>query len=119
MQQSNYFPLPSLFQYYSGEKVAPFLTVFIGGNHEASNHLLELCVCVCVRVCMCVCVYVCVCVCVCVYVCMCVCVSVCVSVCVCVRVLLWCAPPPTVATEDGWRPTSTTWGTPVWCGLEG
>lgn len=29
-------------RYYSGEKVAPFLTVFVGGNHEASNHLQEL-----------------------------------------------------------------------------
>lgn len=30
------------FRYYSGEKKAPILTVFIGGNHEASNHLQEL-----------------------------------------------------------------------------
>lgn len=30
------------FRYYSGEKNAPVLTVFIGGNHEASNHLQEL-----------------------------------------------------------------------------
>lgn len=29
-------------RYYSGEKKAPILTVFIGGNHEASNHLQEL-----------------------------------------------------------------------------
>ena len=29
-------------RYYSGEKVAPILTVFIGGNHEASNYLQEL-----------------------------------------------------------------------------
>lgn len=29
-------------RYYSGEKKAPVLTVFIGGNHEASNHLQEL-----------------------------------------------------------------------------
>lgn len=29
-------------RYYSGEKVAPVLTVFIGGNHEASNYLQEL-----------------------------------------------------------------------------
>uniref|UniRef100_UPI00358EEDF9 uncharacterized protein n=1 Tax=Myxine glutinosa TaxID=7769 RepID=UPI00358EEDF9 len=29
-------------RYYSGEKQAPVLTVFIGGNHEASNHLQEL-----------------------------------------------------------------------------
>jgi len=31
------FPL-----YYSGEKKAPYLTIFIGGNHEASNYLQEL-----------------------------------------------------------------------------
>lgn len=30
------------FRYYSGEKKAPVLTIFIGGNHEASNHLQEL-----------------------------------------------------------------------------
>lgn len=29
-------------RYYSGEKVAPILTIFIGGNHEASNYLQEL-----------------------------------------------------------------------------
>lgn len=29
-------------RYYSGEKVAPVLTIFIGGNHEASNHSWEL-----------------------------------------------------------------------------
>lgn len=34
--------LPCLCRYYSGEKKAPVLTVFIGGNHEASNHLQEL-----------------------------------------------------------------------------
>lgn len=33
-------PLPS--RYYSGEKEAPILTLFIGGNHEASNYLQEL-----------------------------------------------------------------------------
>lgn len=31
-----------LFRYYSGEKRAPILTLFIGGNHEASNYLQEL-----------------------------------------------------------------------------
>ena len=31
-----------IFRYYSGEKTAPVLTVFIGGNHEASNYLQEL-----------------------------------------------------------------------------
>lgn len=29
-------------RYYNGEKVAPILTIFIGGNHEASNYLQEL-----------------------------------------------------------------------------
>lgn len=29
------------FRYYSGEKKAPVLTIFIGGNHEASNYLQE------------------------------------------------------------------------------
>ncbi|KAI3208998.1 hypothetical protein CBS147311_1719 [Penicillium roqueforti] len=29
-------------EYYSGGRVAPYLTLFIGGNHEASNHLAEL-----------------------------------------------------------------------------
>jgi lariat debranching enzyme len=28
--------------YYTGAKLAPYLTVFIGGNHEASNYLGEL-----------------------------------------------------------------------------
>ncbi|CAG9793924.1 unnamed protein product [Diatraea saccharalis] len=29
-------------KYYSGERRAPVLTIFIGGNHEASNYLQEL-----------------------------------------------------------------------------
>eukprot|EP01087_Luapelamoeba_hula_P012146 TRINITY_DN3372_c1_g1_i1.p1 TRINITY_DN3372_c1_g1~~TRINITY_DN3372_c1_g1_i1.p1 ORF type:complete len:475 (-),score=83.97 TRINITY_DN3372_c1_g1_i1:28-1452(-) len=29
-------------KYYAGEADAPILTIFIGGNHEASNHLREL-----------------------------------------------------------------------------
>jgi lariat debranching enzyme len=29
-------------KYYSGEKVAPYLTIFIGGNHEAASHMREL-----------------------------------------------------------------------------
>ncbi|EPX71305.1 RNA lariat debranching enzyme Dbr1 [Schizosaccharomyces octosporus yFS286] len=29
-------------KYYSQEKIAPILTVFVGGNHEASNYLEEL-----------------------------------------------------------------------------
>lgn len=28
-------------QYYTGEAVAPYPTLFVGGNHEASNHLWE------------------------------------------------------------------------------
>lgn len=32
----------TFYKYYAGECVAPVLTVFIGGNHEASNHLWEL-----------------------------------------------------------------------------
>jgi hypothetical protein len=30
--------------YYTGVKVAPMLTLVIGGNHEASNYMWELCV---------------------------------------------------------------------------
>ncbi|KAL7262421.1 hypothetical protein ACSBR1_000738 [Camellia fascicularis] len=37
-----YRSMNSFWKYYSGEKVAPFPTIFIGGNHEASNHLWEL-----------------------------------------------------------------------------
>jgi lariat debranching enzyme len=29
-------------EYYSGKRKAPYLTLFVGGNHEASNHLFEL-----------------------------------------------------------------------------
>jgi len=32
----------SFHKYYSGQSTAPVLTLFIGGNHEASNHLHEL-----------------------------------------------------------------------------
>lgn len=32
----------SFYKYYSGEQIAPILTVFIGGNHEASNYMQEL-----------------------------------------------------------------------------
>ncbi|XP_040940260.1 uncharacterized protein [Gossypium hirsutum] len=32
----------SFWIYYSGEEVAPVSTIFIGGNHEASNYLWEL-----------------------------------------------------------------------------
>lgn len=37
-----YRHMETFYKYYSGEKKAPVLTVFIGGNHEASNHLWEL-----------------------------------------------------------------------------
>jgi len=37
-----YQHMQSFYKYYSGEKVAPILTIFIGGNHEASNYLQEL-----------------------------------------------------------------------------
>lgn len=29
-------------EYYSGRRTAPYLTLFVGGNHEASSHLHEL-----------------------------------------------------------------------------
>lgn len=38
----NNFNISVCCRYYSGEKKAPVLTIFIGGNHEASNHLQEL-----------------------------------------------------------------------------
>ncbi|XP_043476735.1 lariat debranching enzyme [Leptopilina heterotoma] len=37
-----YKQMCSFYKYYSGELVAPVLTIFIGGNHEASNYLQEL-----------------------------------------------------------------------------
>uniref|UniRef100_A0A1A7X4N3 Debranching enzyme homolog 1 n=1 Tax=Iconisemion striatum TaxID=60296 RepID=A0A1A7X4N3_9TELE len=37
-----YRTMQTFYKYYSGEKKAPVLTIFIGGNHEASNHLQEL-----------------------------------------------------------------------------
>ncbi|GFP92693.1 lariat debranching enzyme [Phtheirospermum japonicum] len=39
---SKYRTMNSFWKYYAGEKVAPFPTIFIGGNHEASNYLWEL-----------------------------------------------------------------------------
>jgi lariat debranching enzyme len=38
-----YRSMNSFYKYYSGEAVAPVLTLFIGGNHESSSHNLELC----------------------------------------------------------------------------
>lgn len=37
-----YRQMQTFYKYYSGEKRAPILTIFIGGNHEASNYLQEL-----------------------------------------------------------------------------
>lgn len=37
-----YKSMGSFWKYYSGQKIAPFPTIFIGGNHEASNYLWEL-----------------------------------------------------------------------------
>lgn len=37
-----YRHMQTFYKYYSGEKKAPVLTIFIGGNHEAANHLWEL-----------------------------------------------------------------------------
>ena len=37
-----YKDMRTFHKYYSGELVAPVLTVYIGGNHEASNHNWEL-----------------------------------------------------------------------------
>ena len=37
-----YRTMASFYKYYSGEAQAPMLTIFVGGNHEASNHLWEL-----------------------------------------------------------------------------
>lgn len=37
-----YKRLGDFHQYYSGEKTAPVLTIFIGGNHESSSYLKEL-----------------------------------------------------------------------------
>lgn len=39
---AHYRKLGDFHQYYYGTKTAPYLTIFIGGNHEASNHLFEL-----------------------------------------------------------------------------
>lgn len=39
---AKYRSMQTFYKYYSGEKKAPVLTIFIGGNHEASNHMQEL-----------------------------------------------------------------------------
>ncbi|XP_078430470.1 debranching enzyme 1 isoform X2 [Wolffia australiana] len=37
-----YRKMNSFWKYYCGEEIAPYPTIFIGGNHEASNYLWEL-----------------------------------------------------------------------------
>lgn len=37
-----YHKLGDFHRYYKGELKAPVPTIFIGGNHEASNYLAEL-----------------------------------------------------------------------------
>tara|TARA_B110001452_G_C15236869_1_gene428255 strand:+ start:1468 stop:2790 length:1323 start_codon:yes stop_codon:yes gene_type:complete len=37
-----YRAMQTFYKYYSGEAVAPVLTIFIGGNHEANSHNWEL-----------------------------------------------------------------------------
>lgn len=39
---AKYRALKDFHQYYSGAKVAPYLTIFIGGNHESSEYMHEL-----------------------------------------------------------------------------
>ncbi|CAM6102309.1 unnamed protein product [Calypogeia fissa] len=37
-----YRAIGSFWKYYTGEEIAPYPTLFVGGNHEASNYLWEL-----------------------------------------------------------------------------
>lgn len=39
---AKYRALGDYHEYYSGARKAPYLTIFIGGNHEAASHLAEL-----------------------------------------------------------------------------
>lgn len=39
---NKYKKIGDFHEYYSGHRVAPYLTIFVGGNHEASNYLFEL-----------------------------------------------------------------------------
>lgn len=39
---SKYYAMHDFHEYYSGTRTAPYLTIFIGGNHEASNYSWEL-----------------------------------------------------------------------------
>ncbi|KAI4122806.1 MAG: hypothetical protein LQ338_005597 [Usnochroma carphineum] len=39
---AKYRAIGDFHEYYSGARLAPYLTLFVGGNHEASNYLWEL-----------------------------------------------------------------------------
>lgn len=39
---AKYRDMQDFHEYYAGTRKAPYLTIFIGGNHEASNYLFEL-----------------------------------------------------------------------------
>lgn len=39
---AKYREMHDFHEYYSGARTAPYLTIFVGGNHEASNYLFEL-----------------------------------------------------------------------------
>jgi lariat debranching enzyme len=39
---TKYYAMHDFHEYYSGARTAPYLTMFIGGNHEASNYMWEL-----------------------------------------------------------------------------
>ncbi|KAF2996653.1 hypothetical protein E8E13_003579 [Curvularia kusanoi] len=39
---SKYYAMHDFHEYYAGTRTAPYLTIFIGGNHEASNYMWEL-----------------------------------------------------------------------------
>jgi lariat debranching enzyme len=39
---AKYREMHDFHEYYSGARKAPYLTVFVGGNHEAANYLFEL-----------------------------------------------------------------------------
>ncbi|KAK4697086.1 lariat debranching enzyme, partial [Lecanoromycetidae sp. Uapishka_2] len=41
-QVRKYRAIGDFHEYYSGARKAPYLTLFVGGNHEASSHLQEL-----------------------------------------------------------------------------
>jgi len=39
---AKYREMHDFHEYYSGKRTAPYLTIFMGGNHEASNYMFEL-----------------------------------------------------------------------------